>query len=167
MAAAESASFRDVVKSRVFDGTWKATQRSFAATAPADTHRHRYLSGTMLDQEDCSKQEILTWKVDGKSFIRTLFDSFGIWEIQSLALIAGNNDHVFKQELNPNYFRLRGYKDGTSLLDLCIATQMLPPKSSSSVAAFSSLTLSKTNGRDVPQLTMMVDPSSPKLYRSR
>ncbi|KAF9548450.1 hypothetical protein EC957_006666 [Mortierella hygrophila] len=175
MAAAESASFQDVVKSRDIDGTWKMAQRSFAATAPADTHGHRHISGTLPGQEGCTTQEILTWRVDGKPFIRvtttseTLFDSFGIWEIQSLAFIAGNNEHALKQEWNPNYFKFRAYKDGTwhLPLDLCIATQMHPPKTSSSVAAFSSLALSKTNGRDVPQLTVMVDSSNLKLCRSR
>ena len=88
--------------------------------------------------------------------------------VQSLVPIAGNNDHALKQELDLNYLRFRAYKDGTSPLDLCMATQMLPPETgSSSVAAFSSLVLSKNNGRDDPQVTVMVDSSNSKQCPSR
>ncbi|KAG0295971.1 hypothetical protein BGZ96_010502 [Linnemannia gamsii] len=160
---------QNVVKSRVLDGTWKMTRYSYAATAPVHGHGYGNISGVHLGQGGCSKQENLIWKVDDKSFSQVLsnpdilFGSSGIWEIQSLVPIAGNSDHTLKQELKPSYLKLRAYKDGTIPLDLCMATQVLPPETSSNtISAFSSLTLIKTNGQDVPQLTVMVDPSNPK-----
>ncbi|KAF8939770.1 hypothetical protein BGZ47_008055 [Haplosporangium gracile] len=175
MASPESTLAQDLLKSRVLDGTWKMTRYSFAATVPADAHGRRNITGAQLGQGSCSKQENLTWKVDGKSFSQisgtpeALFGSSGIWEIQSLVPITGNDDRALKQALNPNYLKFRAYKDGTTPLDLCMATQVLPPETTGlpTVTAFSSLALSKISVRDVSQLTVMVDPLNPKQCSSR
>ncbi|KAF9153628.1 hypothetical protein BG015_003007 [Linnemannia schmuckeri] len=132
---------QDLIKSRVLDGIWKMTRYSFIATVTADAHGRRNITGAQLGQG----------------------------EIQLFVPIAGNNDHALKQALNPNYLKFRAYKDGTTPLNLCMATQVLPPETtdSSMVTAFSSLALSKSGVRDVPQLIVMVDPSNPKQCPSR
>ncbi|KAG0365333.1 hypothetical protein BGX24_004187 [Mortierella sp. AD032] len=150
------------------------TRYSYTATAPKDTRGHQNITEAQLRQGSCSKHEELTWKVEGRSFIQvsstpnSLFGTSGIWEIQSLVPITGNNDHALRQELNPNYLKFRAYKDGTTPLDLCMAIQVLLPEAgSSTIAAVTNLAMIQTGGRDAPKLTVMVDPSKPKQCPSR
>ncbi|KAF9119641.1 hypothetical protein BGW39_000158 [Mortierella sp. 14UC] len=174
MAAPEPVPSQDLINSRVLDGTWKMTRYSFTATASKNAHGHTNITGVQLGQGGCSKNENITWRAEGKSFSQvsstpdTLFGSSGIWEIQSLVPIAGNNDHALKQELNPNYLKFRAYKDGATPLDLCIATQVLPPEIGSFVkSAFTNPAPAKTNDGDNAQLIVMVDFSNPKQCPSR
>ncbi|KAG0259816.1 hypothetical protein BGZ95_004569 [Linnemannia exigua] len=174
MATQDTTPSQDLMKLRILDGTWRMTRYSYTVAAPADTHGHQNTTGAQLGQGSCNKHEKLTWRVEGKSFIQvsstpdTLFGTSGIWEIQSLVPITGNNDHTLKQELNPNYLKFRAYKDGTTPLDLCMATQVLLPEvGSPAIAAFTNMAMIKTDEHDAPQLTVMVDSSKPKQCPSR
>lgn len=90
-----------------------------------------------------------------------MFGSSGIWDIQALAPISSAQDDSKKPELNPNFLKFRGYREGVTPMDLCIAFQVIPP------SMVSLDTKANSNSINSSEINVMVSPLNPKQCPTR
>ncbi|KAF9369720.1 hypothetical protein CPB97_003351, partial [Podila verticillata] len=164
---------QDVLSTGVLDGVWSLTRyfyddskAPFSTTSTKNTGAPNKTTRA-LDNGHCARQEKLTWRFDGKSFVQEnskpdiMFGSSGIWDIQALAPISSAQDDSKKPELNPNFLKFRGYREGVTPMDLCIAFQVIPP------SMVSLDTKANSNSINSSEINVMVSPLNPKQCPTR
>ncbi|KAG0356374.1 hypothetical protein BG005_004707 [Podila minutissima] len=163
---------QDVLSTGVLDGVWSLTRYFYndpkvpfnitSTTTGASNKTTR-----AIENGHCSRQERLTWCFDRKFFVQDdskpdiMFGSSGIWDIQALVPISSAQDDSKKPELNPNFLKFRGYREGVTPMDLCIALQVIPPSKTGLDA--------KTNNDSIsgPEIGVMVNIFNPKQCPTR
>ncbi|KFH64720.1 hypothetical protein MVEG_09452 [Podila verticillata NRRL 6337] len=135
LCSAPAGNSQDVLSTGVLNGVWSLTRyfhnnaKAPFSTTPTKNTGAPNKTTRAIDNGHCARQEKLTWRFDSKSFVQDnskpdiIFGSSGIWDIQALAPISSAQDDSKKAELNPNFLKFRGYREGVTPMDLCIALQ--------------------------------------------